>query len=133
MIGRVDPSAAAWATLVVIVTVVAFLPWLDNGFTNWDDPQYVTDNVPQRDRVEAARGVISVLQRADLELQSGHARGPFGGRPLVLDPVGLEADQVVEHRPRRKRLDVLDGLDTLERHVPPLPSRTSTRTTSRTS
>ena len=30
--------------LVLAVTAVAYLPSLDNGFTNWDDPLYVTAN-----------------------------------------------------------------------------------------
>ena len=35
-----------WAALgcVLVVTAIALQPSLDNGFTNWDDPQYVTAN-----------------------------------------------------------------------------------------
>jgi tetratricopeptide (TPR) repeat protein len=37
---------ARWVALgcVLIVTAIALQPSLDNGFTNWDDPQYVTEN-----------------------------------------------------------------------------------------
>lgn len=35
--------------LVAATTLVAFLPAINNGFTNWDDPIYVTDNSLIRD------------------------------------------------------------------------------------
>jgi protein O-mannosyl-transferase len=34
---------------VVAATVIAFWPAIHNGFTNWDDPQYVSDNYGIRD------------------------------------------------------------------------------------
>jgi len=35
-----------WAALgcVLVVTAITLQPSLDNGFTNWDDPQYLTEN-----------------------------------------------------------------------------------------
>ena len=37
-----------WLTLVLLTAVFVFLPVLENGFTNWDDEQYVTGNAKIR-------------------------------------------------------------------------------------
>jgi tetratricopeptide (TPR) repeat protein len=42
------PAALLAGTLVVAVSFAAFLPALQNGFTNWDDPYYVTGNAAIR-------------------------------------------------------------------------------------
>src|ERR1043165_6012831 len=33
-----------WALLTLIITIVCFWPMLQNGFTNWDDENYVLTN-----------------------------------------------------------------------------------------
>jgi len=35
----------AWLTGILVLTFVVYLPSLDNGFTNWDDAKYVTENL----------------------------------------------------------------------------------------
>jgi tetratricopeptide (TPR) repeat protein len=46
--GTSTPSGAAppwiWLVLILAVTFVVYLPCLDNGFTEWDDNYYVTEN-----------------------------------------------------------------------------------------
>jgi tetratricopeptide (TPR) repeat protein len=37
------------ALIILLLTFVAFLPMLQNGFTNWDDPVYVTENALIKD------------------------------------------------------------------------------------
>ncbi|MBP6812788.1 MAG: tetratricopeptide repeat protein [Saprospiraceae bacterium] len=33
-----------WASVTCILTAIAYFPMLANGFTNWDDPSYITEN-----------------------------------------------------------------------------------------
>jgi len=33
-----------WLTLILIITFLVYLPAFENGFTNWDDDKYVTEN-----------------------------------------------------------------------------------------
>lgn len=42
--GRTSPSVTPVLLLVLLATFVAYVPSLGNGFTNWDDPEYVTGN-----------------------------------------------------------------------------------------
>jgi tetratricopeptide (TPR) repeat protein len=42
--GRTGGSAVPVLLLVLLATFVVYLPSLGNGFTNWDDPEYVTGN-----------------------------------------------------------------------------------------
>ncbi|HET7498039.1 MAG TPA: tetratricopeptide repeat protein [Candidatus Eisenbacteria bacterium] len=35
----------AWLTGILVLTFAVYLPSLDNGFTNWDDAKYVTENL----------------------------------------------------------------------------------------
>ena len=37
------------ALLAVVITLIVYIPSLDNSFTNWDDPTYVTENSMIRD------------------------------------------------------------------------------------
>ena len=39
-----DKAGFTWLVPVLILTAVSFLPMLSNGFTNWDDELYVTQN-----------------------------------------------------------------------------------------
>jgi tetratricopeptide (TPR) repeat protein len=41
-----ESAGGRWVALgcILVVTAIALHPLLDNGFTNWDDPQYVTEN-----------------------------------------------------------------------------------------
>ena len=39
-----NPQVNKWCALAVVLTFIAFLPSLQNGFTNWDDNLYVTEN-----------------------------------------------------------------------------------------
>lgn len=39
-----NPQVNKWCALAVVLTFTAFLPSLQNGFTNWDDNLYVTEN-----------------------------------------------------------------------------------------
>lgn len=36
--------SGGWAIILLLLTVLAFLPLVQNGFVNWDDPTYVTQN-----------------------------------------------------------------------------------------
>ena len=40
----VNPSLLPWLIPVLAVTAICFFPMLSNGFTNWDDELYVTQN-----------------------------------------------------------------------------------------
>ncbi|MEQ8223349.1 MAG: hypothetical protein ABRQ37_13655, partial [Candidatus Eremiobacterota bacterium] len=31
--------------LIIFITVITFYPSLQNDFTNWDDPDYITENI----------------------------------------------------------------------------------------
>src|SRR3990172_7922795 len=37
-------SRFLWLGAILVLTFVAYIPSLDNGFTNWDDNHYVTTN-----------------------------------------------------------------------------------------
>jgi tetratricopeptide (TPR) repeat protein len=51
-------APSVWITLIGILACVAvvYLPSLDNGFVNWDDPTYVTENVDLRDVAQRGYG-----------------------------------------------------------------------------
>jgi len=40
-----QPKLLRAAALLAIITAICYLPSLQNGFVNWDDPDYVTENV----------------------------------------------------------------------------------------
>jgi Tfp pilus assembly protein PilF len=63
------------AFAILAITFVAYLPSLDNAFTNWDDPQYVLEN--------------PLLPRGDL---SEILRTPIGGNYHPLTVLSLAAD-----------------------------------------
>ena len=39
-----DKTGFKWLIPVLVLTAISFLPMLGNGFTNWDDELYVTQN-----------------------------------------------------------------------------------------
>ncbi len=87
--------AAAW--LIVAVTSAAFLPSLKNGFVNWDDPLYVSENPAIRSLAPARIGEIfssfSVGNYQPLTVLSYALDYRFSG----LDPFGYHATQLVFH------------------------------------
>jgi tetratricopeptide (TPR) repeat protein len=57
------PGIWLWALLLSVVTVVTYLPSLNNGFTNWDDPAYVVANTSVRDlSVAGVKRIFSGFQ-----------------------------------------------------------------------
>ena len=44
--GTISKTGSVWPWLLPVLglTLVSFLPMLSNGFTNWDDDVYVTNN-----------------------------------------------------------------------------------------
>ena len=57
-----QPRAARlfWLAAILVVTFVAYLPSLDNGFTNWDDDKYVLFEID-------SQGEVCVLPLGDAE------------------------------------------------------------------
>jgi protein O-mannosyl-transferase len=45
-VGQLSSRGRLWslAAAVALVSALVYLPSLDNGFTNWDDPRYILDN-----------------------------------------------------------------------------------------
>ncbi|GBD97563.1 MAG TPA: tetratricopeptide repeat protein [Nitrospirae bacterium] len=44
MLSRYNFKIWAVASLVALITILVYLPALQNGFVNWDDPQYIYEN-----------------------------------------------------------------------------------------
>jgi len=66
--------------LIILVTWIAFLPSLKNGFTNWDDPELLLDN-----------GSVKSLSAGNIRsLFSGSYAGFGGYTPLVFMSYALE-------------------------------------------
>ena len=42
--GRPRSASLLWLGAILVLTFVVYIPCLDNGFTNWDDNPYVTEN-----------------------------------------------------------------------------------------
>lgn len=42
--GSTNKAALAWIGIVAVITFVVYMPSLQNGFVNWDDPLYVYEN-----------------------------------------------------------------------------------------
>lgn len=38
------PPNRLWLPLILLLTLIVFIPAFNNGFTNWDDPTYILDN-----------------------------------------------------------------------------------------
>ncbi len=92
-----DLRILAAALLVLAVTSAAFLPSLKNGFVNWDDHLYVTQNPAIRSLAPAAVGEIfssfSVANYQPLTIFSYALDYHFSGE----DPFGYHATNLVFH------------------------------------
>src|SRR5205823_3114604 len=96
-----EPTGAAPATIALglaVVTAVAYLPVLDAGFLNWDDPPYVTANPNiQTLSLATVRWAFTTFQEGIwhpltwLSLAADHAL--YGG----LDPRGFHVTNLVLH------------------------------------
>ena len=40
-----DKQVLSWGAVALIITFLCYIPAINNGFVNWDDPDYVEDNV----------------------------------------------------------------------------------------
>ena len=56
--GQAPVGGAKWwhALLILVAGISVYAPSLRNGFTNWDDQEYITDN---RDLSDASLGCVA--------------------------------------------------------------------------
>ena len=64
--------------IIVCLAFIAFFPSLNNGFTNWDDNAYVTDNPDIRSityclKGDFDRGIADLTQTTSLDPKNGEA------------------------------------------------------------